>query len=267
MSWHGACWDCFFSMFPPSFLIPRCPAPSWTGRGFTRINQAVAQRMAFGRDIIFTLGPYASVYTHAYHPATVWMMLLGCLLFDICYACCFAWLVRRAAWSWTPVLAAMLVAPLITQDDWFFSFILLEALLVFRLLDEGPGEDRMPITAALAAAIFGCAGMLPLVKGSMLVLQACVLVLYLAFLIFHRRWTMAIICSLAPTIGMLFFWFAAGQRMANLPGFFSASIQLISGYSEAMSLPGPRRQVALFMAGALALLLAIVLARRLMRSL
>jgi Ca2+/Na+ antiporter len=98
-------------------------------------------------------------------------------------------------------------------------------------------------------------------------LQVCVSLLCLVFLIFHRRWTMAIICTLAPPIGMLLFWFAAGQRMANLPGFLSASIQLISGYSEAMSLPGPRRQVALFLAGALAILLAIILARSLRRSL
>jgi hypothetical protein len=246
---------------------PAMPGAGLDGSWVYSMNQAVAQRMVFGHDIIFTYGPYASVYTQTYHPGTVWMMLLGSLLLDVCYACCFAWLVRPAAWSWTLMLAAMLFAPLLILDDWFLSFLLLEVLFVFRLLDEGPGQDKKPISILLAAAIFGCAGMLPLVKLSLLVLQVYVSVLCLIFLIFHRRWTMAIICSLAPTIGMLFFWFAAGQRMANLPGFFSASIQLISGYSEAMSIPGQRRQVALFLAGALATLFAIIFARRLKRSL
>src|ERR1700722_18033205 len=205
-----------------ALLDPGMPDAGLDASWVYSINQAVAQKMAFGHDVIFTYGPYASVWTHTYHPATVWMMLLGSLLLDVCFACCFAWLVRPAAWSWALMLAAMLFAPLIIPDVWFFSFVLLEALFVFRLLDEGPGEGRMPITVVLAASIFGCAGMLPLVKGSMLVLQACVSVLCVAFLIFHRRWTMAIMCALAPPIGMLLFWFAAGQRMANLSGFLSA---------------------------------------------
>jgi hypothetical protein len=246
---------------------PEMPDAGLDGSWVYSLNQAVAQKMAFGHDIIFTFGPYASVYTHAYHPGTVRLMLLSCLLLDVCFACCFAWLVRPAAWSWAPVLAAILVAPLIVLDDWFLSFVLLEVLFVFRLLDEGPGKDKKPICFLLAAAIFGFAGMLPLAKCSMLVLQGCVSALCVAFLVLHRRWKMALVCAFATPIGMLFFWLAAGQRMANLPGFFSASIQLISGYSEAMSLPGPRRQAALFLVGALAILFAIVFARRLERSL
>lgn len=41
------------------------------------MNQAIAQHLAFGRDIIFTFGPYASVYTKEYYPATDLLMLLG----------------------------------------------------------------------------------------------------------------------------------------------------------------------------------------------
>ena len=97
-------------------LDPAMPALELGASWAYSFNQAVAQRMTFGHDIIFTFGPYASVYTYAYHPATVWRMLLGSLLLDVCYACCFAWLVRSAAWSWAPILAAMLFAPLILGD-------------------------------------------------------------------------------------------------------------------------------------------------------
>src|SRR5215471_2375058 len=46
---------------------------SWT----LGINQAVAQGLAFGRDIIWNYGPYASILTREYHPATDSLMLAG----------------------------------------------------------------------------------------------------------------------------------------------------------------------------------------------
>src|SRR6266446_5458695 len=39
------------------------------------INEAVFQNMVFGRDVIYTVGPLASVGTHMYHPATDSFML------------------------------------------------------------------------------------------------------------------------------------------------------------------------------------------------
>ena len=52
----------FFNI-PGVFLGPAMPSDGLDGSWVYSINQAVAQRMAFGHDIIFTYGPYASVYT------------------------------------------------------------------------------------------------------------------------------------------------------------------------------------------------------------
>jgi len=41
------------------------------------MNQAIAQGLSFGDDIVFTFGPYASVYTQLYHPATVRLMVVA----------------------------------------------------------------------------------------------------------------------------------------------------------------------------------------------
>jgi hypothetical protein len=87
----------FFNVLDIAFN-PLMPTAILDGSWIYSMNQAVAQKLVFGRDLIFTFGPYASVYTHAYHPATVWIMLLGCSLVDLSYACAFAWLVRRADW-------------------------------------------------------------------------------------------------------------------------------------------------------------------------
>ncbi len=230
------------------------------------LNQAVAQRMVFGRDIIFTLGPYASVYTHAYHPATVGIMLVGGLLLDLCYAFCFVWLVRRAQWSWPLILAALLITPLARPDAFFFFLLLLEALLVFRLQDEALDEPRKPVTLLRAAILIGCAGMLPLIKASFAVMALGFCVLCFSFLVLRRQWTLALIYLLAPLAGMLLFWVGAGQRISDLPDLFSGYLPIVSGYSDAMSADGSRWEVLTFLLGALGLVLLIVFARRLKRQ-
>ena len=56
-------------------LKPDMPDRSLDGSWAWSMNQAVAQHLVFGRDIVFTFGPYASIYTRTYHPATDALML------------------------------------------------------------------------------------------------------------------------------------------------------------------------------------------------
>jgi hypothetical protein len=254
----------FFNSF--GILRPGMPNSSSDESWMYAVNQAEAQGLAFGRDIVFTVGPYSAVYTHAYHPGTVWIMVVGCLLLDLCYASCFIWLVRRARWSWPLIMAALLVTPLIRPDAFFFSFLLLLALVLFRLHDEAQDNPAKPSTLLWLAVLFGCSGMLPFVKISFAIAELGVFALCLCFLAFHRRWTMALICFLSLFVGMLVSWVAVGQKLADLPAFFSASVPIISGYSQAMSQPGPLRDQLLFLLGALGILLLIVFARHFQRQ-
>ncbi|MFH7428705.1 hypothetical protein, partial [Pseudomonas syringae group genomosp. 7] len=47
------------------------------------MNIATAEHLRFGKDIVFTFGPLASIYTRVYSPATDWMMLLGSALIAV----------------------------------------------------------------------------------------------------------------------------------------------------------------------------------------
>ena len=74
-------------------IVPFSPAmpadgldPSWQ----FAMNQAVAQNLRFGTDIVFTLGPYASLYTKLYHPGTDKIMLIGSIYIAIAY-CLLTW--------------------------------------------------------------------------------------------------------------------------------------------------------------------------------
>ena len=53
---------CIFVPFSPA-MPGEGLDPSWV----FGMNQAVAQGFAFGRDLIFTFGPYASIYTKTFH--------------------------------------------------------------------------------------------------------------------------------------------------------------------------------------------------------
>lgn len=71
---------CTFVPFSPKMPAPGID-PSWA----LGLNQAVAQGLAFGKEIIFTLGPYSSLYTKTYHPATDFLMITGCLYLALSY--------------------------------------------------------------------------------------------------------------------------------------------------------------------------------------
>src|SRR6516165_9827961 len=69
-------------------LVPFYPSMPAGGIGTSfnlAMNKAVAQRLAFGKDVIFTFGPYASVLTGEYHPATNHLMLVGAGFLGISY--------------------------------------------------------------------------------------------------------------------------------------------------------------------------------------
>ncbi len=56
--------------------LPVFPNLMWEGLLFA-INPAVATHLQFGRDVLFTHGPYASVYTSRYYPGIEHLRLTG----------------------------------------------------------------------------------------------------------------------------------------------------------------------------------------------
>jgi hypothetical protein len=46
------------------------------------MNQAVSAHLVFGRDVVFTLGRYATVFTRNYHPSTDKMTMFGSTTID-----------------------------------------------------------------------------------------------------------------------------------------------------------------------------------------
>ena len=65
------------SLLTVVWFAPEVPYPAQDSAWVLALNQAVADHLAFGRDVLFTLGPWGTVYAGQYHPATDGMMLAG----------------------------------------------------------------------------------------------------------------------------------------------------------------------------------------------
>jgi hypothetical protein len=228
--------------------------PSWQ----FGMNQAVAQGLFFGREIIFTFGPYASIYTKSYHPSTDFMMVSGSLYLAMSYWVCFVLLMKNVPWRWILAFCVVLAGLMYSRDALLFSLPLLVGLLTFKILflEEGRlvKSKFAPIYVALFFASFG---LLPLVKGSMLILCGAIAALCSALFIANRHRLLAIICLFAPMISMLLFWIASGQSPITLPNYFISMAPIVSGYTEAMAIDGNINEIILYFGASIFLLLAI----------
>ncbi len=212
---------------------PEMPIAGVDGSWAYAMNVATAEQMKFGKDIVFTFGPLASVYTGVYHPATDALMVGGSLLISVAmFAGLFAGVVpqRRGLLLLFPILVGLAWLP--QWDGWRDAvFMLLPLLLPFAVI-RGIETKQQPKAAIvlLAAAI----GILPLVKGNF-GLIAALASLVAVILCWRTAWKVAITIVAVEIGALVVAWCIAGQALEDLPVYFIAQIPLVSGYTDGMS--------------------------------
>lgn len=252
---------CVFVPFYPA--MPSAGLDSSWGLG---MNQAVAQGFSIGKELIFTFGPYASIYTTIYHPSTDFMMIGGGLYLAISYWASIVVLMRGIALHWAVFCYAILVTILVTssgRDALFFSYPLLVALSSFKIIH---AENRASVVSKfdllILVLLFSPFGLLPLIKGSIGVLCCLITILCFLFFIHNKRKYIAIACLISPLVTMILFWAASGQSLVNLPNYYLNLLPIISGYTDAMAINGFIHEVLLYIAVSLLLLLVIINERK-----
>ena len=222
-------------------LNPVMPSPQLDSSWMFAMNQAVARGLVFGKDIIFTFGPYGSIYTELYDPATDRLMLYGSLFLAFCYAFLLLQL-GRGEKAYKLLLFGIFLACLMdSRDALLFSFPLILALVVYRvtLPDDHAIKLRLPKEYERGSAIlFAPLGLLPLIKGSLLPICAITAVFCIAILWCSGKKTLAWLALIVPAISSALAWPLSGQPVLALFDFYMSSRQFISGYTEAMSYPG-----------------------------
>jgi hypothetical protein len=241
-------------------FAPKMPAPGLDSSWALGLNQAVAQGLAFGKDIIFTLGPYSSVYTKTYHPATDALMLWGSFYLVLSYWLNLVILMRNAQWRWIVAFAVLLFGMIYARDSLFFSYPLLVGLNCCKALNSGEGNPKPSMV--LIMMMLAPFGLLALVKGSLFILITAVAGLCALLFLCLKEQKLAVLCLIIPLISMLLFWVIAGQSPVHLPAYIYTSLALASGFSEAMALEGNQSEIISYLVAAAAILLYIVQQRK-----
>jgi hypothetical protein len=221
------------------------------------LNEAVARRLAFGKDIIFTFGPYGSVYSKSYHPATDAQMLWAAGLVAMAIACGLISLtVERHRWR--AVLLTAFLGAMRFPDPILLATALIFLAVVCRIvLTDSPDHSR-PASAAIVFSLLLlplALGLLILIKGTFAAASLTSMGLGGLALMFCGKWRLAITLGFVFVGSVPVYWILAHQDLADLPAYFAAMGQIISGYNEAMALQGPLWQPALYLVVSLSLLL------------
>jgi hypothetical protein len=216
------------------------PMPEVTDSEKFAMNYAVSQGMVVGKDVIYTYGPYSSIYSGQYFPDTDFRMVVCCLYLAFSFWVPLALLLKNVDWRWTLTLFLALSGLIYFRDVLLLAIPFLVGLSIFKELatKDKQGWLQNKYAPLFIAILFAPFGLLPLTKGTILLTCAAVSAFCAVVLFVSRHKALAIICLVAPTISMLLFWIASGQSIKNLPIYFISMQGTISGYSNAMSVVG-----------------------------
>lgn len=238
---------------------PDMPAAGLDGGWRYGMEQAMAQGLLIGRDIVFTFGPYAAVYTRNYHPATDTLALLASTYLALSYAMTLGLFISGGGKYCILALVVIIASLAFIPDSLLFLLPLLIALQVCRRWPEaganGLAAQHGP--AWLLALLLAPLGFLPLIKGTLVALCAAVALLCAGYVLAQRRRGLAVLCLLAPLLALVLFWLASGQALMVLPSYLAGMLPIISGYSEAMALSGEPHEIVLVALASIAILFAI----------
>lgn len=217
--------------------------PSWV----YGMNEALAQGMVFGKDIVFTFGPYASIYTKTYHPATDNLMIFGALYLAISFSLVAYLNFRKAGWQSRVALLIALSGIMYSRDALFFFYPLLVGVQIYRWINSFDAKKpNSTATTILFIALFAPFGLLPLIKGSALIACAAITLFSMLLLMRRDQWWLCLLIGAIPVISMLIFWLLSDQPLVGLPSYFIWLLPIISGYSEAMAINGNPSEYVLY---------------------
>lgn len=248
---------------------PRMPCAGLDCSWDFGMNQAIAQHLLIGRDIITNLGPYASIYTRTFSPQTDSLMLFGSTYLALSYFLALAIVFRRRPkWMFIYCILLAIFVPLIipasmlapSMDVLLFSLPLLSSIAI----DSLSNSDQSPLVGWRGVfytfALFAPLGLLPLIKGTLIVLCLAAVAMSSIHLYLNGRKLLALAIVLFPLVFSIIFWVLSGQNISEIPFFFLNMRPIIEGYSAAMSINNQHwREIVFYLIASASLIFSIML--------
>jgi hypothetical protein len=197
--------------------------PSWQ----LVLNHAAGTDWVFGRDLVYTYGPWGWLTTLYYFADTFAARLTWELLFKAVAALLIVAVASTLSWPRRlGFLAAALVLPALFQDT--LPMLLIAGLTLWA-------AHTRPCSALLCLA-GALVGFLALQKFTYLLMIAGGGACVAAQLLIQRRWKHIAALASGTCGAFLLGWLAAGQPLDALPAFLRHSSVISSGYTDAMFL-------------------------------
>lgn len=234
-------WACLVAALGAVILClrdPGFPSAGLDASWLLSTDYAVRTGAVFGRDYVFTYGPYFRLAAPLFDPDRFGLVLV----YDVVIAglLCAPALMRRSLGGVLAVVATLLLVE--PQADSLIMAALLAVFLAGLM-------KRNPWTCLLVALC----GPLVLSKLSLLLVMAPLMLLADAMHAVRRRPPVFTVTLLASVLLSLA---AAGQPLSALPDLARNSLSIILGYGHAMQIAGPAGEI-LAVLGLSALLLAL----------
>jgi hypothetical protein len=216
-----------------AFTVPRAPALELDASWRMTMGYAFAHGLQWGKDLVFTYGPLGFVMGKTYWGQLFWEMIA----WQAFQAMLAAWLFTSEGRKLPPVSRFFFYAFAalfgVVYEDALEMIVI--ALLGWRLLRQVDDEEQ-PRSGWFYAALLALYGA---VKFTNLLLAGVAVGIAVGLALLRRAPRVATIT--AATFGgtTLALWLLCGQNPLNLPAYLLASLEISSGYNDAMSIPTP----------------------------
>lgn len=205
----------------------------WAG-----LYMAAHDGMRFGEDIVFTYGPLGILRTPwLFYSGTLSLIpyLYGAVIFSAFSIALIAILRRRIGW-FPAALVALALLLFLKQTELSVGLAMFASILIIERRPSSRGLLTFAVAGGLLAGIE--------TLGKLSVGPVIVVVLLLGLTGARARFrdvAVYLLTLIATAVGL---WLITGQSIGDLPGFIVNSVQIVSGYSEAMTLYDQPSQIA-----------------------
>jgi hypothetical protein len=226
--------------------------PSW-GIG---INKAVSDNLQFGPEIAFTFGPLGFLYIPYYIDPPLWFLSLVFSLFiHFLFLFSLALLMVKSSANWKEyiVILALVIIPIQFIRD--YELLLSAGIFLYLIVSSKIDRKYEVYVLSFVSLLLAFAS---LIKFNIAIISLSFILTFLLVSIFKREFKKQLYVFILYIILVPILWLIAGQHLVNLPVYLLNSLQLSSGYNDAMAISGPESQIYLGLMGVTFILILFV---------
>lgn len=206
------------------------------------LYKAASEGLQFGPDIAFTCGPLGFILRRVYIDPELWFLsFIFLIITHFLFIYSFALLMVKSSATWKEYLIVIPILLLIPMTFLEEYEMMLSASIIFYLVALNKLDTRYePYILSFFSVLLAIAS---LIKFNNAMMSVSIIVLFLLISFSKKEYKKYLYLLFVYVLSLIILWKLAGQSFINLPDYVFYSIQLSSGYSDAMAVQGPDWQI------------------------